>query len=83
VLQFCVQVVEIYFQIVTLSFCLVNVIKNVKNFYDIRNELVNSIDSEAKAKNAAFVASIPATPPPQRRSGLACRILSLLTFLIF
>jgi len=44
-------------------------VKNVKNFYDIRNQLMNCIETEAKAKNAAFVASIPASPPAEQRSG--------------
>jgi len=58
------------YESVMLHECLVNMIKNVKNFYDVRNQLVNSIDTEAKTKNAAFVAGIATTPPVQQRSGL-------------
>ena len=48
----------------------VGAMKNMKNFYDIRNQLMNSVDTEAKAKNAAFAASIVTTPPAKQRSGL-------------
>ena len=48
--------------------------KDVKNFYDIRNQLLNCIDAEAKAKNSAFVASIPATPPSGRYFDLSIRL---------
>jgi len=41
-------------------------LKDVKNFYDIRNQLMNAIDAQAREKNAAFVASIPATPQSGR-----------------
>jgi len=37
-------------------------VKEIQNYYDIRNQLMNSIDAEAKTKNSAFVASIQTTP---------------------
>jgi len=50
-----------------------NVTQNVTNFYDIRNQLLNSIDTQAKEKNATFVANaadLLDTPPSGQHSGL-------------
>jgi len=76
-----VLLIRVLRQTVKVLFCVFDVIKDVENFYDIRNQLVTCIDAEAKAKNAAFAASITTTPPAEQRSGLRLRFLLYFRFL--
>jgi len=44
--------------------------QEIKNFYDIRNQLMNHINAQATAKTATSAAEVRTTAPPGRRSSL-------------
>jgi hypothetical protein len=54
------------------------VLKDVKNFYDLRNQLMNAVENQAKAKHNAQLANAATPPqaPPRKTRKLICRSCS-------